>query len=50
MSINTFAIILIAFLDLTKPDSNNAKPPSIKNIKAAQRATHTVSIALVKSG
>ena len=47
MSIITFAIILIAFLERTNPASNNAKPASIKNIRAAHNATQTVSIAKI---
>ena len=40
----------MAFLDLTKPASNNANPPSIKKIIAPQIATQIVSIAFINWG
>ena len=49
MSMMTFAMILIAFLDRTKPASKIANPASIKKIRAAHKATQTVSIELTIS-
>ena len=49
MSMMTFAMILIAFLDLTKPASKIANPASIKKIRAAHKATQTVLIELTTS-